>query len=59
MVYLLECLQKTPPPVSAASQAGPRAASPGQVVGAQGSQPLCLELVFPDRCSSLRRRRQM
>lgn len=23
MVYLLECLQKTPPPVSVASQAGP------------------------------------
>ena len=32
MVYLLECLQKTPPPVSAASQAGQGAACRGMVI---------------------------
>ena len=40
MVYLLECLQKTPPPVSAASQASPGAACWRKVAGAPRSQPL-------------------
>ena len=41
MVYLLECLQKTPPPVSAASQAGRGAACRGSVTeGTQESAPV-------------------